>query len=50
MDNRHMQREAQKNPAQYESVVVEEVGDFNWDTADNRRYWSMDWYITGKKK
>lgn len=34
----------------YEPVVVEKIGSFTEDTADNRRYWSIDWYITGKKK
>lgn len=35
---------------EYQPPVIERIGSFVYDTADNRRFWSIDWYITGKNK
>lgn len=39
-----------KNYLTYEPATIERIGEFTWDTADNRRFWSIDWYVTGKKR
>lgn len=32
----------------YESPFITQIGTFQIDTTDNRRFWSIDWHITGR--